>query len=94
MDDLSRGIGSVADDHAVTRSTFYDFSAADVDHNMTVAARSSLTGADDITGRSFADIRSNVDAAGVCARVISPLIGVNKLISDKAEFVKHVVDKP
>ena len=94
MDNLSRGTGRIAYDHAVTRGTLYDFSAADVDHYMAVAAGSSLSGTDDIAGRSLADIRSDVDGTGICFGGISPLVGVNKLIPDKTEFVQHVIDKP
>ena len=94
MDDLPRGTGCSADDHAVTGCALYDLSAANVDHYMTVAARSSPASADDITGGSFADVRSDVDAAGVCIRVISPFVGVNELIPDKTELMQHMIDKP
>ena len=70
-----------------------DLAVAQIEHNVAVAALCALAGADDVAGRCFADIRSDVHSAGVLGRLVAPLVGVYKVL-DQSELVEDMVDKP
>ena len=63
VDDLAHAFRAAADDDALTRPAFDDFSAAYIDRHVAVAPVRPFTGADDIAGRRLARIRSAGDAA-------------------------------
>jgi hypothetical protein len=60
---------------------------------MAIAARGSLACAQDVSGRSLADVRSDIDAAGISRRLVAPLIGVDEVFHETV-FVEDVVYKP
>ena len=94
MHDLSDRCGCLVDAHAVACAALDDLAAAQIDRHMAVAAGGSLAGADDITGGSFAHIRSDIDGTGIGTGFVAPLIGVDELFADKSELAKDMVDEP
>ena len=94
MDDLPCRVGRIAEDDAVAGRAFHDLASAEVDHDVAVVARGTFAGADDIAGGRLADIRADIDAAGIGARIVAPLVGVDKVFSHETVFIQHMVYEP
>ena len=91
--DLSGRLGRVTDNNAFSGRAFNDFAIAQIDCYMTVAAGGSFASADHVAGRRLADVRTDVDAAGIAAWLVAPLVGVDEVL-DQSKLMKNVVYVP